>query len=81
MTDLNFTAFLSVVSLLILRREDLFQPRVAALDEVLVKPDALLLQLGVDRQVGLLKEVVDGQVGDVFAATVRDQVPEEVETG
>ena len=72
MTDLNFTAFLSVVSLLILRREDLFQPRVAALDEVLVKPDALLLQLGVDRQVGLLKEVVDGQVGDVFAAAVRD---------
>ncbi len=72
MTDLNFTAFLSVVSLLILRREDLFQPRVAALDEVLVKPDALLLQLGVNRQVGLLKEVVDGQVGDVFAAAVRD---------
>ncbi len=72
MTDLNFTAFLSVVSLLILRREDLFQPRVAALDEVLVKPDALLLQLGVDRQVGLLKEVVDGQVGDVFAAAIRD---------
>ncbi len=72
MTDLNFTAFLSVVSLLILRREDLFQPRVAALDEVLVKPDALLLQLGVDRQVGLLEEVVDGQVGDVFAAAIRD---------
>ncbi len=81
MADLNFTAFLSVVSLLILRREDLFQPRVAALDEVLVKPDALLLQLDVDRQVGLLKEVVDGQVGDVFAAAIRDQVPEEVETG
>ena len=42
--------------------------------------DTLLLELDIDREVGLVKEVVDGQVGNVLTFAIRDQVPQEIET-
>ena len=42
--------------------------------------DTLLLELDIDREVGLVKEVVDGQVGNVLTFAICDQVPQEVET-
>ena len=61
-------------------REDLLEPVEALPDEVPVKLDPVLLELGAHAQVAHVQQVVDAQVGDGLLRAVGDQLPQEVET-